>query len=222
MIHLSQLLSLTRLEFVSKHHESGDIYTFHFKATRPIKQIAGQHGLFILPQLRGFHPFSLTSAPEEEHVMVGTHVREGSRYKQYWAALKPGDPIYMFGPILNFTLEQPHPTVVMIAQGIGITPFRSMLVHKKKADLPLKTILIHVDGKAHTYQELTESIADEASYPVDKEAFDAELTSTVHKTGDVATYYISGSPRFVRSVRRQLRSFGVRRRNIRKDGFLGY
>lgn len=222
MIDPRQFFRSTKITFVDKHHEHDDVYTFSFQSNKPLHHIAGQHGIFILPKFKGIHIFSLASAPDEDNVMIGTHVRQESKYKQTLAALQPGDTMMLLGPVLNFTLSKKPGNVVLLAQGIGITPFRSMLVHKQSAKLLTNATLIHVDSGEHTFQSLTEQSADTSFYPTSPKEFTQKVTEIVQQKGTDATYYISGSPRFVNATKQTLRVLGIPLRLMKKDGFFGY
>lgn len=209
---------IIRLTFVKKQPETDDIFTFYFSTPHTVKHIAGQHGLFVLPGLYRPHPFTLSSAPEEEYVTFSTHTGTGSRYKQRLMQLQTGDSMYMVGPLLKFTLAPTVSSYVFLAQGIGITPFRSMLVHAHTRKLPITTTLIHVDNKGHTFKDLTERYATHAYYPTTPDTFRA----LVHTQDAAQTFYLSGSPGFVRATKKLLRDRGVEKHHIRTDSFLGY
>lgn len=219
MSTLTNFLHKNTLTFVKKQNESGDITSFYFKPSKPLKHTAGQHGLFILPKLKGLHIFSLASAPTEEYVMIGTHVRAESRYKQHLARLVAGDTMTMIGPVLSFVLPKTEQPVVFLAQGIGITPFRSMLVQNNKA---ADITLIHVDNPEHTYRTTTEPLATQAFYVHDPAAFTEALELTIAAKKNAALYYISGSPRFVEATERTLLKNTITIDRIKKDTFLGY
>lgn len=219
-MHIAGFFRFTRITFVKKHREHGDIYTIYFRPARPLKHIAGQHGVFVLPGLRGLHIFSLSSAPEEEYVTISTHVRKESRYKQALQALRPGDKMWVIGPYFDFIFKRDVRDYVFLAQGIGITPFRSLLFHADATGLPVTTTLIHVDKGPHTFQDLTQKLATKAYYPTDPEAFSDLVKKEARRESRL--YYVSGSSRFIRSTRQLLREQGVARQHIRKDSFLGY
>lgn len=218
-MHIAGFFRATKLKFIKKQHEGGDTYTFFFTPSRPLKHIAGQHGVFFLPGLRGVHIFSLSSAPEEQYATFSTHVRKGSRYKQHLDALQPGESMRMLGPVLDFTFKKDAKDYIFLAQGIGITPFRSMLVHANSVKLPIATTLIHVDSTAHTFQEQTQALASQSYYPTNPEEFTKYIKEALN-TG--ALYYLSGAPKFVRTTKQTLRSLGVEKSRIRSDTFLGY
>jgi len=226
MINPFAFFRFTSLRFVKKVRESttedGDIWTFYFQATQPLIHTAGQHGLFVLPWLKGLHIFSLASAPEEDLVMIGTHVRAGSKYKQVLNSLKEGQKIGMFGPVLNFTLPSKPSAVVFLAQGIGITPFRSMMMHVQLQNLHVPITLIHVDSREHIYQTFTQTAAGEAHFVGSADEFNAALDDVVVRIGDRALYYTSGSPKFNKATVKRLKALGTKGGAVKKDGFLGY
>lgn len=206
------------LSFIEKIHEGGDVYTFRFMKPAHFRHKAGQHGLFVLPGFYVPHPFSLSSAPEEPFISFTTHAREGSVYKRRLMNFEAGDKLLFVGPILNFTFHKGYEEYVFLAQGIGITPFRSMLVHAHETKKPVKTTLIHVDGGSHTFKELTSQCATVAFYPTNPEGFRQQVALEAKSK----VFYISGSPKFVKATRKVLRENGASRRNIRTDSFLGY
>ncbi len=209
---------LTILTFVKKNIETDDIYTFSFTSKRKLNHKAGQHGLFVLPGLYRPHPFSLSSSPEEDLITFSTHTATGSAFKNKLMKLEPGAKMLFVGPMLNFTFKKNETNYVFLAQGIGITPFRSMLVHAQSAKLPITTTLIHVDSKAHTFEPLTRQYATNALYPTNPE----EFQNAVKMQPTDRQFYISGSPRFVSSTKQVLSEMGVARGNVKTDTFLGY
>ncbi len=209
---------VTKLTYVKKQLENDDVYTFFFKPAKPISHKAGQHGLFILPGLYRPHPFTLSSSPTEEHVTFTTHTGTGSRFKNRLMHLTAGDTMILSGPILNFTFQKNITRYVFLAQGVGITPFRSMLTYAHSKQLPVTTTLVHVDSKGHTFMELTTTYATGAFYPTTPD----EFREIVKKLDKSQAYYLSGSPRFVSATKELLNENGVVKANIKTDSFLGY
>ena len=220
MPHLLNGFRRTQLTFVDKHQEHGDIFSFRFKPDRRVLHIAGQHAAFIVKG-GGVHIFSLSSAPNEEFVMIGTHVREGSRYKQALARLQSGDTITMYGPVLNFTLEDAPDFVVFLAQGIGITPFRSMLLQNAHQRKPLVITLIHSDGLQPTYGPETQALATVAQYPTSKEEFTTSVKSVI-SANPGARFYLSGTRNFIKATKATLHQDGISSSQVKTDNFWGY
>lgn len=205
------------LTFIEKVHEHDDIYSFHFAKPKGLRHKAGQHGIFFLPGLYRPHPFSLTSAPHQDTISFSTKVREGSRFKQKLLKLKPGDALYMFGPILNFTFDSRYNSHVFLAQGIGITPFHSMLRHAQHSDMEDEITLVHVSKDGHTFKDATSTIAHTSHYPTSSKDF-AKVVATQDPR---SAFYLSGSSRFISATKRNLKELGVPSNRIKTDLFLG-
>lgn len=206
------------LTYKTKHREIGDVYTFSFSVKKKLHHKAGQHGIFMVPGFYRPYPFSLSSSPEEHLITFSTHTGSGSMFKKKLMGLKPGAKMFMIGPLLTFTFLKGQSKYVFLAQGIGITPFRSMLVHAHEQQLDVKTTLIHVDSKDHVFKEVTKKCATQAFYPTNPEAFQKQVKGLAVDQ----VFYLSGSPRFVSSTRKLLTEIGVSPENIKKDSFLGY
>src|SRR6185437_3325714 len=71
--------------------------------------------------------FSIASAPSEPTLRIATRMRD-TAFKRVLGTLEPGSAVKLRGPMGKFTLpeDDSHP-VAMLAGGIGITPFMSML-----------------------------------------------------------------------------------------------
>jgi ferredoxin-NADP reductase len=220
--HVFDFFRTHRLEFVEKILEKDDIYTFIFRSKTPYRHLAGQHSLFWFAGRGGARPFSLASSPDEGVVKVGTHVGSKSAYKQAMMDLQPGDHLYMQGPYLDFIFPKQIDTpIIMVAQGIGITPFRSMLLWAARHQPNRSTHLVHVDRTRHTYRDETKIAATHAQYVHSPEECQESMLQVL-KDAPNAIVYVSGSPQFIRSTTALLKQQGVKRHRIKKDGFLGY
>jgi len=207
------------LEYVDRKDEDGDVTSFSFRPTRTLRHVAGQHG-FLMVKGAGMKPFSLASAPEDDEVLIGTKLASGSKFKTALAALQPGDQAQMRGPIMKFTLAGSTDDIVLLAQGVGITPYRSILRHIAAAGIAKDTTLLHV-GAGHAYRSDTEALATRALYSTDSESFrlDLKQTYTDHPN---ASYFLSGAPVFIKQTTAVLVEAGIPKRQVKKDMFRGY
>ncbi len=205
------------LTFIKKVHEHDNVYSFYFNKPKGLTYKAGQHGVFFLPGLYRPHPFSLTSAPHHDSISFATKVRSGSRFKQKLLNLKAGDSIYMFGPILNFTFDSRYNSHVFLAQGIGITPFHSMLSHAQHINSPDKITLIHVSKDGHTFQETTSKHKAATHFPTSSADFKVHLL----KQDTESVFYLSGSSQFISATKNTLKELGIPSSRIKTDLFLG-
>ena len=122
-----------KLVFLKKRKEPGDISSYYFNTNEEFHWRAGQHGIFSLPNIKvegkSWRFFSLASAPHEEDIMISTRLREPlSGFKSKLDELQPGDPLTMRGPFGHFYISEPEVGAIFVAGGIGITPFRSLIM----------------------------------------------------------------------------------------------
>lgn len=87
--------------------------------------------------------FSLASAPYEEELVLATRVRD-TAFKRVLKNLSVGQELDIDGPFGSFTLHRDGSRpAVFLAGGIGITPFRSMLLQATKDALPHRLFLFY-------------------------------------------------------------------------------
>lgn len=217
------LLHSHRLISAGSVVEDGDVRTFRFHPETPLSWRAGQHGLLRLPGAK-VKAFSIASAPEEGDVLFGTSIRSGSSFKRAMTGLAPGMSAILHGPLMDFTLDGLRPDVVMLAQGIGITPFRSMLRHLAitgtGSTAGTTSVLVHVARTAHTYRAITEADATQAQYPHSTEDFRKLVRDHIADHPD-ADYLIAGAATFVSDTASFLTAAGISRRRIHRDTYYG-
>jgi ferredoxin-NADP reductase len=209
---------LTSMTFVSSSTEHGGVTSLSFRPKHPLRFRAGQHGLLIVRR-GGVKPFSIASSPSQDLVMIGTRLSSGSKFKLALAALQPGDTVRFFGPLMNFTADRASTDVVFLAQGVGITPIRSMLLDITQRRVEKSTTLVHV-GTDHPFRIETEALANRALYPSDAETFRTQLAEVAedHKS---ATFMISGAPAFVTSTQALLQDHAIPAGQIKLDSMRG-
>ncbi|MGE5425471.1 MAG: FAD-binding oxidoreductase [Bacillota bacterium] len=107
--------------------ESDDIYTVAIDCERPFAYKAGQFCFLRLNQdkLYARHPFTISSAPGDKELLFS--IKNTGRFTAAVSKLQPGDEIMIDGPFGRFVEKKNLKDVVMIAGGVGITPFRSLL-----------------------------------------------------------------------------------------------
>lgn len=212
-------IGMKQLQFVGMEPDGEGATALYFRSDKPLNYEAGQHGLLVVPRFH-IRPFTVASAPGEDRVMLGTTLNSKSGFKRALLALQVGGTARLIGPLGSFTLARTAPSVVMLTQGIGVTPFRSMLRHAAMSSIGRRTTLIHV-GAQHPFRIDTEADATNSSYPTSRGNFEHDLDSAVAAQPS-ATFMISGSPAFVASTVARLKAKGVNTSDIRRDKFYGY
>ena len=184
---------------------------------------------------------SIASAPEEDFVLVVTRMRD-SAFKRIAGRMSVGTEVRLEGPYGTLTL---HPDAgrpaVFLAGGIGITPFRSLLVHAARARLPHRLVLFYANRRpedAAFLDELQTLQRDNARYTFigTMTAMERSHRSWRGEAGHLTPamlgkvlaedarpiYYVAGPPRMVSGVQIMLNSAGVTNDDIRMEKFAGY
>ena len=176
--------------------------------------------------------FSLASAPCEAELMVATRMREGSAFKRALKSLSLGAPVRISGPLGDMTLhEDAARPAVFIAGGIGITPFRSMLLQAEHDRLQHRLLLAYSNRKRGQAAFLAELEALEKRH--DRFRLLALMTDTdgllneaalKRFAGDAAgaVYYLAGPPAMVGAMTTLLANAGVAADGVRSEEFFGY
>ena len=220
------------LALLESRKEAEDVYTFLFEKDDDLVWKAGQHGLFTIAHKKiknGTRPFTIASSPDENNVRVTTRISGNpSDFKKAMLELEKGMAIRMSGPAGSFHLESNRPSL-LIAGGIGITPFRSMLrqleAEGEKHAQPIH--LIYLDGeKSYIFKGEFDEIADRTSasivYVDSREEVRTEIDKFAAANGSNGDYFIAGPTAMVDSLSDYIRSKGISKRSIKKDSFYGY
>lgn len=210
---------LARLELMARRDDDQGTISFRFRPDKPLKFTAGQHGLWYIPR-GGIKPFSIASAPEDEEVVLGTTLTSGSRVKRALALLTPGSPVYLTGPLSTFVVDPAATELVLLAQGIAVTPFRSILRHQALQTRKPETSLIHV-GRTHPFRSDTEPLTTLGFYPNSRAAFTAAAREAAHAQPN-ASFMVAGTPAFVADVKAILATERVPLTHVKSDAFAGW
>jgi ferredoxin-NADP reductase len=185
--------------------------------------------------------FTLASAPSEQQLMIATRLRD-TAFKHMLRDMPLGTTIDIEGPFGQFTLPDNNSrTAVFLAGGIGITPFRSMLVEAAHNKLPPRFILIYSNRRPEDAAFLDELQALQQDNPdyacigtitsptVDTETWKGEtgridqaMLRKFVKDTDTAMFYVVGPPAMVKGLRKMLESAGIHKSSIRSEEFVGY
>lgn len=211
------------LTLQSKKEEVPGVISFIFRPERPISWAAGQFMQYILPHPnpdeRGIKRyFTIATAPYEENLMVTTRIapEKSSSFKKALLAMKTGQIIEATGPHGSFTLQDPSKQYVFVAGGIGITPFRAILLdlaHKKES---INVTLLYANRDENiVFKDELEKLV-KVHYFIGDNKINSEFITLNSK------FYISGPEPFVLSMEKLLSNLGVLDENIKRDYFPGY
>jgi ferredoxin-NADP reductase len=120
--------------------------------------------------------------------------------------------------------------IVLIAGGIGIAPFMSILRFVKEKSLPYQISLIYVnkDRESAVFFDEIESYSKENKLfkflPVlsETESISPDLIKNEFSEPNSKTYYLTGEQKFVLQAFKLLKEIGVEAKNISMEIFTGY
>lgn len=147
--------SAVRLTLVERRALTPTVRELTFQAKRRLRFAPGQYLELEVPHA---HPdargtrreFSIVSSPEELP-LVKIALREGSQssYKKALAAVGAGETLSVTGVWGDFVLPQrAGAPVLMVAAGIGVTPFVSQLRHTRLAQEDRDIVFVYVASDA--------------------------------------------------------------------------
>jgi len=185
--------------------------------------------------------FSIASAPQEDSLMVATRMRD-TAFKRTLKTLLLGSTVKIEGPFGNLTLHNnAAKTAVLLAGGIGIAPFRSMVVRAAREKLPHRIFLFFSNRRPEDAPFLDELRALEKDNPnyrliatmteieKSKQPWHGEtgfvsvgMLSKYLKDAQSPVYYIAGPPAMVKAMREILSKQSVDDDDIRTEEFSGY
>ncbi|MCK0471649.1 FAD-dependent oxidoreductase [Halalkalibacter sp. APA_J-10(15)] len=219
------------LPFIESFQQSAGVYTFRFEKAEDVTWKAGQHGLFTITHQKikdHTRPFTIASFPEEGIIQLTMKVSEQpSEFKKAILSLEDGDTIKMAGPVGSFYLKENTPTV-LIAGGIGITPFRSM-IKQIEADHHSHTqvqLLYLESTKPHLFQEELDDLAKKTSVQVtyldQRDDLNKALDKCISSYSNNGRFFVAGPKSMVAATTTYLQNQNIRKRHIKKDTFYGY
>lgn len=236
-----------KLIFKESKNEQGAATSFFFEPPIDFKWLAGQYLFYTLPSEnpdnRGVtRYFTISSAPFEKNVSFTTKILDASStFKKSLLKLKPGDEIEASGPDGEFTIENEGENFVFIAGGIGITPFRSILVQKAYENKNLNIHLLYANHDEDiVFKDELESLTNKLNLKIQYFISSARHASQLAGVADGPTridekilvdlkssminpkWLISGPTQMVKGYRQLLLDIGVEKEEIKHDYFPGY
>ncbi|MDQ3809487.1 MAG: FAD-dependent oxidoreductase [Chloroflexota bacterium] len=185
--------------------------------------------------------FSIASAPFEDVLMVATRMRD-SAFKRVLKTLPLGTEVKIEGPFGNLRLHNKaaRPAVV-VSGGIGITPFRSILMEAAKEKRPQQIFFFYANRRPEDapflddmlrlarenpsltfVPSMTEMEGSHLPWDGERGRIDQHMLARYLQGVRSAIYYVTGPPGMVKGLRTLLRASGVHADDIRTEEFTGY
>jgi ferredoxin-NADP reductase len=185
--------------------------------------------------------FSICSAPYEPCLMIATRMRD-TAFKRILKTMPVDAEITVAEPWGELILhEDSSVPAVFLTGGIGITPFRSIILQAFRDQLPHRISLFYSNRHpedAAFLEELTENEKansnlkliptvtqlNESKQPWQGETGHIDLAMLKRHIDQIAApiYYVAGPPAMITSMQALLKEAGVSDANVRVEQFDGY
>lgn len=235
------------VQLKSRHDIAAATMAFHLEKPAGFSFKAGQSVDLTLvdpPETDGegnTRAFSLASAPYEDDLIVATRLRN-TAFKRVFRSVPLGTEVKIDGPFGNMTLHNnASKPAVFLTGGIGITPFRSIVLQAAREKRPHRLLLFYSNHRpedAAFLAELEHAGKDNLNYKMIGTM--TRLAASDHGwKGEVGhiqrgmlenvvpdlmapVYYVAGPPVMVAAMHTMLNESGVDDDNIRIEEFSGY
>ena len=124
-----------KLTLVERKKLFDDVESFYFKPEQPVEWQPGQYMHYFFEHenadSRGTERwFTISAPPYEQHISITTRFTpdKGSSFKHALRDMKIGDTINAEGPGGKFVISDMSKRSILVAGGIGVTPYHSMLL----------------------------------------------------------------------------------------------
>lgn len=217
-----------------------DVKSFRFTRPASFQYLPGQF-LMVTIRIGGEKKteyFSISSSPTEEEYIEFTKRITTHEFSTALDTLQVGDWAYLNGPYGEFTFTGEYPTVVMIAGGIGITPYMSMIKFCTDRSVPAAITLLYGNRSEESIvfkEELDALMQRNSSLRVvhclsrPEEGWKGRrghldlvtIQEEVPKYRD-AVFYLCGPPALVEDLERVLLAQEIPEDRVHVESFLGY
>jgi len=225
-----------RLRLIEKRREAADGTTsFIFYPDGPLAWRAGQFLHYVLPHdeaddRKDDRYFTIASAPHERNIRLTTRFAngQGSTFKRALQGLPFGATLEGGELAGDFVLEDTEHQSIFIAGGIGITPFRAILVDLDHRGVDINATLLYSNRDADiVFKRQLDGLATKhphfnIRYFISPEHMDKHVLEPVVVSSPDATFFVSGPEPMVEVVGKTLADLGVPPERLKQDWFPGY
>jgi ferredoxin-NADP reductase len=239
--------SVFMAKLISRQEVAEGTMAFHFQKPSEWTFVAGQFlnmSLVDPPETDAegnTRSFSIASAPFEDTIMITTRMRD-TAFKRVLKTVALGTEVKIDGPSGNLTLhnDATRPAVIL-SGGIGITPFRSILLQAAKQHRPHRIfffdanrrpedapflddmqVVEHQDSNFKFIPVMSKMEDSHLRWDGETGLIDAKMLAKYLAGVTSAIYYVTGPPALVKAMQAVLKSSGVDNQDIRTEEFTGY
>lgn len=220
---------MTELSLIERKQWSEDVWEFFWQPAKAVDYQAGQYAHFQI--LSAMDPrgdsriFTLTSLPSDDHVSFAAKIGNmPSDFKQKLLSLKKSDKITMGDALGDMVLPRLNSAnLTFVAGGLGIASFISLIreCNKKHPShhISLLWAMRSIDERYNLPVVTKNNLVHSSEFIAPERLTVGDIIASTPKDGLV---YLSGSEKFVISLRQSLHERGITDSRILFDYFSGY
>jgi ferredoxin-NADP reductase len=223
-----------KLKLIERKPLFPDVESFIFESDDTVSWQPGQYMHYVFP-----HPseddrgeerwFTISAPPYQKNITITTRFTDekSSSFKKALHDMKVGDTIEADGPKGKFVIEDMAKKYVLVSGGIGVTPYRSMLLQFDH-DGKMPDIELLYANRDENFVFGDELSALEAKYPnfkIKKFVGDRHIEAADLKPyaeDETKTIYLSGPEPMIEAFEKLLQDMGVPEDRLKTDFFPGY
>jgi ferredoxin-NADP reductase len=221
-----------KLKLIEKKQEASDVISFIWESDEPLNWQAGQYLHYILHHEptddRGSDRWFTIAAPPHENPRITTRFAEkSSSFKARLKKFEVGDTIEAEGVEGDFVVSDPEKEMVFIAGGIGVTPYRSIILDLAHNQKPIKIHLLYSNRNSEIVfkDEFEEVRKTHPEFKIDYiigDRLDESKIKTLVPDYQEKLVYISGPEAMVENLGSALKEAGLKEDHLIQDWFPGY
>jgi ferredoxin-NADP reductase len=228
------MIQKTRMPIILRKEIAEDTFEIRFGLKENFDYKAGQYvNIKIDPRAKdgrgSIRAFSLSSSPRNKK-FISTCFRlpnKHSEFKEYLTTCEIGSEVMVVGPRGKFTLPlTSDKPIVMIAGGVGIVPFMSMIRFATETRSSQDILLLYTDKsevRMAYFDSLTELEAKNSHFRFrNRNKRVDEKFIRKHSDVEQSLFYVCGTPGMIKGVITLLKRMGVTEDRIRFEEFSGY
>lgn len=198
-----------------------DAVSFYFKVDKTLKFTPGQFTELTLKGV-GKHWFTISSPPGSNEFSITTRLT-GSPFKNKLNELKVNDQVLVAEPMGDFVLpiDTSRP-ILLVAGGIGITPFLSMLKDGLKRGVNHQLYLLYAAAQTDDFIDLSKYKSLLKAYHQKVGRLDSNDILKIANKLNQPLIYISGPEPMVEALVDNLKKSGIKENRLVADYFPGY
>ncbi len=232
------------VKVVPENHDSNSLYLEGPDEGFMLRK-AGQYASIRIMRPDGWsepHPFTISGAPED--ALLRLTIKKEGKFTSAIGDLEPGAPVKCMGPLGVFCKDiDAKPSIVMIAGGVGITPFLSVLRHFRNIKAPNKVTLFWANKTIEDIfsteeikqmsRELSLNVVHCLSRDDDVNRYvDTQYPNVCYENGRLsedilkrhgvvrdAAFYLCGPPPMMESALNDLQKVGVAPDSVEREKF---